>query len=514
MDFKLTHILGDLRSSVVVFLVALPLCLGISLASGAPLLTGIIAGIIGGLVVGIFSNSKTSVSGPAAGLAIIVLGAIQDLGDFQTFTLAVLIAGLLQIGMGVFKIGIAGAYFPNSVIKGMLASIGFILILKQIPHAVGFDADFMGDEAFFQRDGRNTFSQILSATGAFQWGAVIIAAFCMGSMILWDKFAQKGIAFFQTIPSALFAVVAGVVFNEFIFPTGSSLKLDSTHLVSLPLAGGFGSFFDSFKLPNFDQLSNFAVYKVAITIAIVASIESLLSVEAVDKIDPRKNRTDKNRELLAQGIGNTVSGLVGALPITSVIVRSSANISAGARHKTSAILHGLWLFLAVSLIPGYLGKIPLAALAVILILVGFKLCHPKQIKQMAKVGKDQLIPFLVTFFAILFTDLLVGIFIGIITGFIFVLKSHSKKSIVVVNEGENYLVRFMKDVSFLQKPAMTQIFETIPEGASVVIDGSNHYYVDNDVVAIIEDFVESCPDKNIQCEIIKSSLAIHPYFRE
>lgn len=514
MEIKWHRVLGDSRSSIVVFLVALPLCLGISLASGAPLLSGVVAGIVGGLIVGLFSSSKTSVSGPAAGLTVIVLTAIQDLGDFYSFTLAVFFAGLIQIVLGLLRAGSAGAYFPNSVIKGMLAAIGFILVLKQIPHAVGFDKDFMGDEAFFQRDGANTFSELFRAAEAFQLGAMIISVFCLIVMVIWDRLAKKKIWFFEMVPSPLFAVLAGIVINQFFFPVGSILKLDQTHLVTLPLDGGLSSFFNALHLPTWSSIGNFTVFKTAVTLALVASLETLLSIEAVDKIDPKKNRTNKNRELLAQGIGNSLAGLIGALPVTSVIVRSSANINAGATSKLSTILHGLWLMLAVALIPTYLGLIPLSALSAILIIVGLKLCHPQLIKQMSRMGKDQLIPFLVTFLAILFTDLLVGIFIGIIAGFVFVLKSHSKKTIVVVHEDDNYLIRFMKDVSFLQKPLMTDILDQIPEGASVVIDGSNHYYVDNDIVAIIEEFVEVAPEKGIKCEIIKSSLAIHPFFKE
>jgi MFS superfamily sulfate permease-like transporter len=512
LDFK--FIGQDMRASVVVFLVALPLCLGISLASGAPLLSGVVAGMIGGIVIGFFSNSHTSVSGPAAGLTVIVLNAITELGDFSSFTLAVLIAGIIQIGMGALRAGAAGSYFPNSVIKGMLAAIGLILILKQFPHAIGYDADFMGDEAFkgITTDG-NTFTDITNALRAFSWGAVIISSLSLLSMIFWEKLAKKGIKFFQLVPGALFAVVLGIILNEYVYPHFASLYLTKDHLVSIPIAGGFGSLFDSFSLPNWGAFSNPAVYKVAITLAIVASLETLLSLEAVDKIDPRKRTSNKNKELIAQGIGNSLAGLIGALPVTSVIVRSSANINSGGATKLVSILHGIWLLLAVVLLTRVLELIPLASLAAVLILVGYKLCSPQLIRQMKKHGTNQLVPFLVTIIAILFTDLLTGIFIGIIAGFIFVFKSQAQRAIVVVNEGDDYLIRFMKDVSFLQKPWMTKALDEIPHGSSVVIDGSNHVYIDNDIISIIEEFLEVCDERNIKCEIVRSTLAHNNFFK-
>jgi MFS superfamily sulfate permease-like transporter len=503
----------DIKASIVVFLVALPLCLGISLASGAPLFAGILAGIIGGIIIGSISKSHTSVSGPAAGLTVIVITAIETLGDFQTFTLAVLIAGALQVAMGCLRAGNAGSYFPNSVIKGMLAAIGLILILKQIPHFVGFDHSIIGDDAFLQKDGQNTFSEILLAAKAVNIGALLISLISLIGMILWDKQAKKGNKFFQLMPAPLFAVLAGVLFNQLIISKFDGLYLTEDHFVSLPIEGGITSFINLFKLPNWEGFSNFAVYKVAVTLAIVASLETLLSIEAVDKLDPYKRVSNKNRELVAQGVGNFVLGLIGGLPATSVIVRSSANVATGNRTKLSAILHGVWMMLAVIFIPRYLELIPLASLAAILILIGYKLSPPSLFKQMKKDGYNQFIPFVVTVLAILFTDLLLGIFIGMMVGFFFVIRSSSKKSIVVVNEGSDYLIRFMKDVSFLQKPFMKKTLYKIPPGSSVVIDGSSHLRVDDDVISIIQEFQEASEERNVKCEIIKSSLALNRFFK-
>jgi MFS superfamily sulfate permease-like transporter len=505
---------GDIKASIVVFLVALPLCLGVALASGAPLMSGILAGIVGGIVVGLLSDSKTSVSGPAAGLTVIVLGAINSLGDFYTFTVSVFIAGLIQLLFGFLKAGRLGGYFPNSVIKGMLAAIGIILILKQIPHAVGFDADFMGDESFFQNDGENTFTEIFKAFNFFNLTAITISGLSLLSLFIWDHQVKKKNKFFEFLPAPLFVVVLGIALNEIFLARIFGIRLDKTYFVSLPNITGLTSFLSEIQWPDWDGLFQVGVYKVAITLAIVASLETMLSIEAVDKIDPHKNVTNKDREFIAQGLGNMLSGLIGALPVTSVIVRSSANIGAGSVSKLSSIMHGVWLLVSVMFFVQWLELIPLAALAAILIHVGFKLCKPSLFKQIYKQGKAQLIPFVITILAILFTDLLVGIGIGIATGFVFILTKNLQKSIVVVHEGEDYLIRFMKDVSFLSKPEMMKIFSEIPSGSAVVIDGTNHVNIDNDVIVIIEDFLEVCSERNIKYELLKSSFAINPFFKE
>lgn len=503
----------DLQSSVVVFLVALPLCLGIALASGAPLASGLIAGIVGGIVVGSVSGSQLSVSGPAAGLTVIVAGAISSLGSFEALTVSVFLAGILQIIFSFVKGGKIGDYFPSSVIKGMLAAIGIILILKQFPHAVGYDADFMGDESFYQGDGQNTFSEIIRAFGAIHMGSVIVALISFLIMMGWEQGAKKS-QFFKLIPGALVAVIVSVVTNEIFKLSSSSLVINPEHLVQLPFSGGFADFWAGLKSPDWNILSNPQVYISAITIAIIASIESLLSVEAADKIDEEGRVTSKNRELLAQGVGNSISGLLGGLPVTAVIVRTSANVAAGAKSNLSAVLHGLWLFLCIVSIPHILNLIPLSCLAMVLILVGYKLTKPAIIKAMYKKGWNQFVPFAVTVIAIVLTDLLIGIGIGMVVGFVFVIRSSMHKSIVLVNDEKEWLIRFHKDVSFLQKSFLVETLSKIPEGASVVIDGSKSVYVDADIEDIIEEFMKRARCSGIKVELKKSSLALSPIFKE
>lgn len=505
------HWKKDFQSSVVVFLVALPLCLGIALASGAPMSSGLIAGIIGGIVIGALSGSPISVSGPAAGLTVIVASSLQQLGSFEMFAAAVFLSGVLQIVFGVFRGGTIGDYFPTSVIRGMLAAIGLILILKQFPHAVGYDADFMGDESFQEPGGLNTFTRLLNTMQMTHIGAIIISMISFAIIIGWEKIAEKGNKFFQMIPGALIAVVSGVVFAKLFSDMPSDFALRSEQFVSLPNNG----FADSkFFLPQFSSLLNLKVIVVAFTLSLVGSLESLLSVDAADKLDDDGSITDKNRELVAQGIGNSLSGLLGGLPITAVIVRTSANSNAGAKSKLSAILHGLWLLLAVVTIPHILNYIPLAALAVILILVGYKLVKPKIIKEMYKKGWDQFIPFATTILAILFTDLLTGIGIGMVVGFFFVIKTNLHKAVVIVRDEDHYLIRFHKDVSFLQKASIQKMLRSIPANSSVMIDGSTSVFVDNDIIDLIEEFIRRSPAANINVSIKRSTLALCPLFKE
>lgn len=505
---NLSHWKSDFRSSLVVFLVALPLCLGVALASNAPLSSGLIAGIIGGIVVGFLSNSSISVSGPAAGLTVIIATAVADLGSFNILTLSVFFAGLIQVIFAISKGGVIGNYFPNSVIKGMLAAIGLILILKQFPHAVGYDADYFGDESFNQNDGQNTFSEILMAIKSTHLGATFVALISMGIMIGWEKGAAKGRALFQMIPGALVAVVTSVVLNQLFKATLPTLIIEESHLVQLP------NFLSGFMMPDWAALSNPKVYSTALVIAIVASIESLLSVEAADKIDESGRITSKNRELLAQGVGNTICGLVGGLPVTAVIVRTSANASGGAKTNLSTMLHGIWLLICVATIPFVLNLIPLSCLAAVLILVGYKLTKPDLIRKMYRKGMNQFLPFATTIIAILFTDLLKGIAIGMVVGFIFVIRSSIHKAIVMVHEDNNYLIRFHKDVSFLQKRVLLEMFDQIPENSYVIIDGTKNVYVDHDIEEQIEDFILRSKLVNITVELKKSTLALSPIFRE
>jgi len=494
----------DISASVVVFLVALPLCLGIALGSGAPLFSGIIAGIVGGIVVGSLSGSHLSVSGPAAGLTAIVAVAIGKMPVYEAFLLAVVVAGLAQLVLGFIKAGVLGDYVPASVIKGMLSAIGIILILKQLPHLAGYDADYEGDYQFLQVDNSNTFSELVNAVNKITPLALVIGIVCLIIYIVWDKVLAKKAKFFQFIPAPLVVVVAGVLMNQFL-TNGESLALRDGQFVAIPVANDAKSFFTFFTFPDFSYLTLPAVWTSGITIAIVASLETLLNIEAADELDPYQRVTPTNRELKAQGVGNIVSGLLGGLPVTSVVVRTSANTNAGARSKGSAIMHGLLLLLCVALIPGVLNLIPLSALAAILIYTGYKLAKPSIFKELFKKGKDQFIPFIVTILAIIFTDLLIGIVIGIAVGLFFVLRSNFKTAVFIVHDDMKYLFRLRKDVSFLNKPLLKAKLETVPENASVIIDISRADFIDQDVVEVVNHFLKHAHLKNIRAEVKKTA---------
>lgn len=512
---KFTNYLNSFRydfpASIVVFLVALPLCLGIALGSNAPLFSGIIAGIVGGIVIGAMSGSQLSVSGPAAGLTAIVAAAIGKLEVYEVFLLAVVLGGVIQLIFGFLKAGILGDYVPYSVIKGMLAAIGLILILKQLPHLVGYDADFEGDETFQQKDGQNTFSGIFSSLSNLVPLAMIIGVVSILIQIFWDKVLAKKHKIFSVIPAPLIVVLAGIGINEYFRASNPSFSLDSKLLVEIPVAKSVGDFASFFTFPDFSALANIGVWGSALTIAIVASLETLLNIEAADELDTFKRVTPTNRELKAQGVGNIVSGLLGGLPVTSVIVRTSANINSGARTKVSAIMHGGMLLLSVALIPGLLNLIPLSALAGILIYTGFKLVKPAIIKEFYSKGITQFAPFIITIVAILFTDLLVGIFIGCVAGMFFVVRSNFKSSVFIVNDDNNYLVRLRKDVSFLNKPIVRRKLETVPENCNVVIDATRADFIDLDVVEVIEDFMAHAPLKNITVELRRSSSKLQGF---
>ena len=503
----------DLPSGVVVFLVALPLCLGVALASGAPLFSGIIAGICGGLVVGFMSGSQLSVSGPAAGLTTIVLASITKMGSFEAFLVTVVLAGAIQFILGSLKAGSIGNYFPSAVIKGMLSAIGIILILKQLPHAVGYDRDFEGDESFFQSDGENTFSELVRAFSFIQPGALFICVVSLFILILWESSYIKGKKFISRIPAPLLVVIVGVIINEILKITLPDLAILSEHLVSLPVSNDAASFLGQFTFPDFSAITTKECWVVAFTIAIVASLESLLSIDAVDKLDPLKRTTPLNKELKAQGLGNMISGFIGGLPVTAVIVRSTANMSAGARTKLSTITHGVLLLMTVMLIPSLLNYIPLASLAAILFQVGFKLAKPSIVLAMYRKGKDQFIPFVVTILAILLTDLLIGITIGIAVGLFFVLKTNFHGSLISVNENGNYIIRLTKDVSFLNKALLRRTFNDIPRGSKVLIDGTRSIFIDQDILETINDFRESARNRNIMVELKQSAVAYSPIFK-
>jgi MFS superfamily sulfate permease-like transporter len=509
------HAGSDLPASIVVLLVALPLCLGIALGSGAPLFSGIIAGIVGGIVIGFLSGSQLSVSGPAAGLTVIVAAGILKLQVYEAFLLAVVIAGILQLILGFLKAGVIGDYIPNSVIKGMLAAIGLILILKQFPHLVGYDADFVGDETFAQGDAKNTFSEMFQAIGFITPAAMIIGAVSLLILILWESKSVKQNKVLKLVPGPLIVVLAGVFISEYFKSSNPSLALETKHMVSLPIANDIGSFFSFFTFPDIKFLNNPDVWITAATLAIVASLETLLGIEAVDKLDPLKRVTPTNRELKAQGIGNIVSGLIGGLPLTSVVVRSSANVSAGAKTKVSAIMHGVLLLLCVMFIPLLLNKIPLSALAAILIFTGYKLAKISLFKEFFRKGWDQFVPFLVTILAILLTDLLIGIITGIFVGLFFMVRSNFRSSVFVVNDNNNFLIRFRKDVSFLNKPIIKQKLEEVSENAFVLIDATRADFIDKDVIEEVNNFLCHAHLKNIRVEIKKSQhKPMHLLFQE
>lgn len=498
------NIRSDIPSSIVVFLVALPLCLGVALASNAPLFSGIIAGVVGGIVIGSLSGSQLSVSGPAAGLTAIVAAAILKLPSFETFLLSVALCGVLQMVLGFIKAGVIGDYIPNCVIKGMLAAIGLILILKQFPHLVGYDADFEGDETFVQGNNENTFSAIAHAFRAITPVALLIGVSGLLFQIFWEKFTAGKKGFIRLVPAPLIVVLMAVGINLAFQSSDNSLGAD--HLVKIPVANSTGEFLSFFTFPDFSQITNGTMWVTAVTLALVASLETLLSIEAIDALDPYQRVTNKDRELRAQGIGNMLSGMIGGLPVTSVIVRSSANVNSGAQTKMSTIMHGMLLLLCVALIPVVLNQIPLAALAAILIFTGYKLAKPALFVMYYKKGWDQFLPFVITIVAILLTDLLKGVFIGIGVGLIFVLRSNFRSAVFVVHDAQNYLFRLRKDVSFMNKPIIKNKLEEVPADSYVLIDASRADFIDRDVVEVIEDFMVHAPLKNIRVELKKSQF--------
>ncbi len=495
----------DFPASIVVFLVAVPLCLGIALASGAPLFSGIIAGIIGGIVVGSISNSSLGVSGPAAGLAVIVLTAIQDLGSYQVFLLAVVIAGVIQLIMGFAKAGIIGYYFPSSVIKGMLAGIGIIIALKQIPHAFGYDADYEGDISFNQPDGETTFSELGNMLNFISPGPLIIAAISLIILILWEQPFMKKFSFTKIIQGQLVAVITGLGLHLY-FKNIPSLALKPEQIVNIPAAESIQGFFQQFTFPNFGAITSSEVWIVAITIAVVASLETLLSVEAIDKLDPYKRITPTNRELKAQGVGNLLSGLIGGLPVTQVIVRSSANVQSGGVSKLSTISHGVLLLLCVAFIPKILNMIPLASLAAILIVVGYKLAKPSLFKSMYRAGWFQFLPFIVTIVVIVRTDLLMGIGAGMLVAIFHILYENYKRPYHFEPEehhdGETIKIELAENISFINKAGIMKTLDSVPEGSKLVIDGSRNKNMDYDVKEILDDFKEHAKHSNIDLEII------------
>lgn len=503
----LANLKSDFPASVVVFLVATPLCLGIALASGAPLFSGIIAGIVGGIVVGAISGSSLGVSGPAAGLAVIVLNAIATLGTWEIFLMAVVLAGVIQLILGFLKAGIIGYYFPSSVIKGMLSGIGIIIILKQIPHALGYDDVPEGSLAFQQPDDHNTFSELFYVFDFVHPGAIIVSLFALGILILWEQPFMKKHKIFQLVQGPLVAVISGILLNVLFNAFVPNMAIETKHLVQIPEADGLMGFLGLFTLPDFSAVSNPVVYTTAFTMAIVASLETLLCVEATDKLDPMKRVTPTNLELKAQGIGNIISGFIGGLPITQVIVRSSANIQSGGRSKMSAILHGFLLLFAAMIIPGILNMIPLATLAAILFVVGYKLAKPVLFKQMYRLGWVQFIPFVVTILGIVFTDLLVGIAMGMGVAIFYILRQNFRNPYFVPEDIEQHpediiTIKLSEDVSFLNRASIMKTLNEIPPQTQVIIDASNTTSIDHDVYEIIRDFESTAQHNQISIKMI------------
>ncbi len=506
---------SDLPASIVVFFVALPLCLGIALASGAPLFSGVIAGVVGGIVVGLMSGSQLGVSGPAAGLAVIVLTAIATLGSFEAFLFAVVLAGFIQYLLGFFKAGFIAYFVPSSVIKGMLTGIGLLIILKQIPYALGYISDYEGSESFLQADGENTFSSIMTAWDVFTPGAVLIAAISLVVLVLWDVYLTKKHRVFQILQGPIVVVILGVILNYMYMNNILSFSLADDQLVQLPMAESFSDFSNLFTHPDFSQWTNAEIYKVALVMAIVASLETLLCVEATDKLDPLRRVTPTNQELKAQGMGNMVSGLIGGLPITQVIVRSSANISFGAKTKLSAVLHGVFLLISAVTIAECLNMIPLASLATILIVVGYKLAKPSLFKQMYDLGWEQFAPFFVTIVAIVLTDLLTGIAIGLVVALFFTLhhsyrNSYHLKSVTSTENGTTvHHITLAEEVSFFNKASIIAALEAIPANSKVIIDCTNSKSISYDVQEFIHDYPLHAKLKNIAVETINFKAPKH-----
>jgi MFS superfamily sulfate permease-like transporter len=491
----------DGPAGTVVFLVALPLCLGVALGSNAPLFAGIIAGIVGGMVVSVFSGSQVSVSGPSAGLAVIVASSIQGIGSFQGFLVAVMVSGALQLVFGALNFGVVADYVPSSVIKGMLAAIGILIILKQIPHALGRDKDYEGAFSFLRAGGNNTLSDIAAAVASASLGAVIIFAAGLALLLIWDKVASKS-RLLRIIPAPLAVVALGISLNQTFRTMAPVLQLVSPeHMVNLPVPGNLADFLSQFTFPDFSAIASKTVWTTAATIAVVGSLETLLALEAADRLDPYKRISSANRELGAQGIGNIVAGLIGGLPSTSAVVRTAVNVDAGNRTWMSSFIHGSLLLLSVIFLPSVLNLTPLASLAAILIVVGFRLTKPSLYRTVFSQGWDQTIPFLTTVLAVVFTDLLTGVLVGVACGVFFVIRTNHHEAITVVNRESIYLFRFTKDASFVNKNEFRRKLRELPEDSTVLIDGTRALFIDHDIMEIVHDFGELAPYRNIQIEL-------------
>jgi MFS superfamily sulfate permease-like transporter len=496
------YIREDLLAGVSLFLITIPLCLGIALASGAPLFAGVLSGIVGGIFLGYWSGSEVAVSGPAAGLTVIVLQAIHQLG-YASFLVALIIAGVLQFILGYIKAGRLSGFFPNSTIRGMIVAIGLVIILKQIPHALGWDTNMEGEFEFSRSaSGENTFTRIWNAVKHMEPGALIITFICIVSMIVWDRLAQSRKGFFHAVPSSLIVIMLGVGVNELlaIVRPGWYLGNSAYHMVQFPAFQSWSEFVGAVTFPDFSALSNYNVYILALTLALVASLESLITLEASDRIDPQRRYSSPNQELRAQGVSNIICGFIGALPVTAVFVRTSTNIFSGGKTRLSTMVHGVLLFISLVAAGPLLRLIPLASLAALLIVIGYRLADYQIFKKFYKDGKDQFVPFIITVVAIIFTDLLTGILVGLAVGIVFVLYFSFTRAIRAVREGKNVLVVFSKDVSFLNKSHLKEILVGIKEGDSVLFDGARAQFIDKDIYNTLEQFRKDASQRNIEVE--------------
>lgn len=508
-----TSLPRDLTAGLVVFLVALPLCLGVALASGAPLFSGVLAGIVGGVVVGMLSGSQTSVSGPAAGLTAVVAAQIVSLGSFPAFLLAMVFAGFIQVGLGLAQAGFVAAFFPSSVIKGLLAAIGVILILKQIPHVVGHDPDPEGDFSFWQPDNENTFSELGRSLTDIHPGAAVVGLLSIALLVVWGRWKPLKDS---AIPAPLIAVLLGVGMTLWFRQLGGRWVIESSHLVQVPVADNLAGFLGFLQSPDFSQWSNPAVYMAAVTLAAVASLETLLNLEAVDKIDPQQRTSPPSRELMAQGIGNVTAGLIGGLPITSVIIRSSVNINAGGKTKRATVVHGALLLVSVALLPMWLNVIPLSCLAAILLVTGVKLVSPALVKQMWDGGRHQFVPFALTVVAIVVTDLLIGILIGLAVSLASILNSNMRRPIRRFVEkhlgGDVLHIELANQVSFLNRAALSTVLDEVSRGQHLLLDAQHTDYIDPDVLDLIRDFKErTAPARGVKVSLLgfRSKYQLH-----
>ena len=492
----LKNLRADVPAAVVVALVAMPLCLGVALASGAPLISGLIAGVVGGLLVPLFSRSHLAVSGPTPAIVATVLVAMQVLPSFSAFLLAVVIAGGIQIVLGIVRAGVVAYFFPSAVIQGILSAIGIIIILKQFPYAIGFDLGEFGGQDFISTHGENTFSGVIAALAHLEWGALLISVLTLSILITWDKVAVLRKQTWLSGP--LMAVVFGTLLNALLLYAVPELAVSGQNLVNLPIIHSFADLRGMLQMPDWGMIGSKSVWVTAVALTFIASLESLLSIEAADKLDTYKRRTPLDRELLGQGIANIASGLIGGLPVAAVIVRSTANVAAGARTKASAFLHGLFLLFAVLFLATLMNRIPLAALASILIFVGFKLAHPSIFKRMFRLDKSQYLPFVITIVAILLSSLITGVVVGLLAGVFFVLKANYHSAIEIGREGSAYKIALNREVTFVNKARLSHILERLPKGAEIILDGEHVGFIDHDVLEVIRDFERSAPLRGIR----------------